>query len=44
MRDVEKATDIPDGTKFETFALLDRFLGLELASEIGHDGTPAAAG
>ena len=26
---------IPDGSKFETFAHLDRFLGLDLAREVG---------
>ena len=28
-------TVIPDGSKFETFAYMDRFLGLDLAREVG---------
>ncbi|QNS05491.1 cysteine--tRNA ligase [Streptomyces xanthii] len=28
--------DVPAGAKFETFALLDRVLGLDLAREVGH--------
>lgn len=35
LRRVEKAPEIPPGAKFEIFAYLDRFLGLELAREIG---------
>ncbi|MFJ6571899.1 hypothetical protein ACIQNU_31295 [Streptomyces sp. NPDC091292] len=31
----ESAEDLPDGAKFETFAYLDRILGLELAREVG---------
>ncbi|MFD8210107.1 hypothetical protein ACFV2S_27355 [Streptomyces sp. NPDC059695] len=29
-------TDVPAGAKFETFAFLDRVLGLDLAREVGH--------
>ncbi|MDJ0346211.1 hypothetical protein QMK19_16070 [Streptomyces sp. H10-C2] len=35
LRHVEAAQDIPDGAKFETFAYLDRILGLELSREVG---------
>ncbi|MEV0495295.1 hypothetical protein [Streptomyces atratus] len=35
LRHVETADTIADGAKFETFALLDRVLGLELTREIG---------
>lgn len=38
MRDVEAAEDVPGGAKFETFALLDTVLGLELAREVGQGG------
>lgn len=44
LRDLETATDVPAGAKFETFAHLDRVLGLELTREIGHPhpaGAPA---
>ncbi|MEU6983807.1 hypothetical protein ABZ946_10290 [Streptomyces sp. NPDC046324] len=33
---VATRTDVPSGSKFETFALLDRVLGLDLAREVGH--------
>jgi hypothetical protein len=33
--DVEKATDLPDGARFETFAYADRLLALELARDLG---------
>ncbi|MDX2562674.1 hypothetical protein PV371_23875 [Streptomyces sp. TX20-6-3] len=33
--------DVPAGAKFETFALLDRVLGLDLAREVGHQHRPA---
>jgi hypothetical protein len=36
LHDVESGDDIPAGAKFETFAFVDRVLGLELAREIGH--------
>jgi hypothetical protein len=35
LRRVEAAETVPDGAKFETFALLDRVLGLELTREVG---------
>ncbi len=35
LADLERDTDAPDGTRFETFAFADRVLGLDLASEIG---------
>ncbi|MFF2847336.1 hypothetical protein ACFVT5_13465 [Streptomyces sp. NPDC058001] len=38
----ESAEDLPDGAKFETFAQLDRILGLELAREVGR--VPAREG
>ncbi|MFF9913619.1 hypothetical protein [Streptomyces sp. NPDC013457] len=31
-----KRADVPAGAKFETFAFLDRVLGLDLAREVGH--------
>ena len=33
---LERDPDIPAGAKFETFAHLDRVLGLDLAREVGH--------
>ncbi|MFG2983082.1 hypothetical protein ACGFYQ_17830 [Streptomyces sp. NPDC048258] len=33
---VAKRADVPTGAKFETFAFLDRVLGLDLAREVGH--------
>ncbi|MFC3348805.1 hypothetical protein ACFOOM_15500 [Streptomyces echinoruber] len=35
LSEVEAADGLPDGAKFETFALLDRVLGLELTREVG---------
>ena len=35
LHDVESGHDMPAGVKFETFAFVDRVLGLELAREIG---------
>jgi hypothetical protein len=35
LRAVERADDVPDGARFETFAYADRLLGLELTREIG---------
>lgn len=35
LRDVEGASGVPDGARFETFAFLDRVLGLELMREVG---------
>ncbi|MGW0789751.1 hypothetical protein ACWD04_16170 [Streptomyces sp. NPDC002911] len=36
LRSVERHADMPAGAKFETFAHLDRVLGLDLAREVGH--------
>ncbi len=33
---VARRADVPAGAKFETFAFLDRVLGLDLAREVGH--------
>ncbi|MCX4625373.1 hypothetical protein [Streptomyces sp. NBC_01443] len=33
---VAERADVPAGAKFETFAFLDRILGLDLAREVGH--------
>jgi hypothetical protein len=41
LRRVEADETVPDGAKFETFALLDRVLGLELAREVGRAWVPA---
>ncbi|MCN9241001.1 hypothetical protein NGF19_09370 [Streptomyces sp. RY43-2] len=35
LRRVERADDMPDGARFETYAYADRLLGLDLAREIG---------
>jgi cysteinyl-tRNA synthetase len=35
LRRLEKATDVADGAKFETFAWADRLLGLDLARLVG---------
>ncbi|WP_392667023.1 hypothetical protein [Streptomyces sp. LN785] len=36
LRSVERDANVPAGAKFETFAHLDRVLGLDLAREVGH--------
>ncbi|MEF9881340.1 hypothetical protein [Streptomyces sp. P9-A4] len=36
LADVATRADVPAGAKFETFAFLDRVLGLDLAREVGH--------
>ncbi|MCX4821290.1 hypothetical protein OG883_15510 [Streptomyces sp. NBC_01142] len=36
LRGMESRADVPAGAKFETFAHLDRVLGLDLAREVGH--------
>jgi len=36
LHDVESGHDMPAGAEFETFAFVDRVLGLELTREIGH--------
>ncbi|WP_326648155.1 MULTISPECIES: hypothetical protein [unclassified Streptomyces] len=33
---VERDPDVPGGARFETFAYLDRVLGMDLAREVGH--------
>lgn len=38
LRDVERAPDIPDGARFETYAYADRLLALDLARDIGSLG------
>jgi hypothetical protein len=35
LRRIDHADDIPEGAKFESFALLDRVLGLELIRDVG---------
>ncbi|MBQ0830597.1 hypothetical protein [Streptomyces tagetis] len=35
LRQVETDPDLPDGARFETYAHTDRFLGLDLVSELG---------
>src|ERR1035441_5098283 len=40
LRALEKDSDIPPGSKFETFAHADRLIGLDLARDIGR--SPAA--
>ncbi|MEP6697266.1 MAG: class I tRNA ligase family protein, partial [Pseudonocardiales bacterium] len=42
MRDVERDDELPAGSKFETFAHLDRLFGLDLAREVGQPKVPAA--
>jgi cysteinyl-tRNA synthetase len=42
LRRLEKAADVPDGAKFETFAWADRLLGLDLARLVGQ-AVPVAA-
>ncbi|MET9885243.1 hypothetical protein ABZZ20_19345 [Streptomyces sp. NPDC006430] len=38
---VAARTDVPAGAKFETFAFLDRVLGLDLVREVGHQNRAA---
>jgi cysteinyl-tRNA synthetase len=40
LRSLEKASEIPPGAKFETFAHADRLLGLDLARDIGREPAP----
>ncbi|MEU0333605.1 hypothetical protein [Streptomyces sp. NPDC006193] len=35
LRDVERAPDLPDGARFESYAFADRLLALDLARELG---------
>ncbi|MFG2330009.1 hypothetical protein ACGFMM_10325 [Streptomyces sp. NPDC048604] len=37
---VATRADVPPGAKFETYAFLDRVLGLDLAREVGHQHRP----
>ena len=39
MSELEKDTEIPPGSKFETFAWVDRILGLDLARDVGKPRT-----
>lgn len=40
LRALARATDVPPGAKFETFAHVDQLLGLDLAREVGHGPAP----
>ncbi|MFF1647852.1 hypothetical protein [Streptomyces sp. NPDC058240] len=40
LADVAGRSDMPSGAKFETFAHLDRVLGLDLARDVGHQRRP----
>jgi cysteinyl-tRNA synthetase len=40
LRRLERASDVPPGTKFETFAHADQLLGLDLARDVGRDPIP----
>lgn len=40
LRRAEACDDMPEGAKFETFAFLDRMLGLELVREVGRAPLP----
>lgn len=40
LAEVAERPDVPPGAKFETFAHLDRVLGLDLARDIGHQYSP----
>ena len=42
LRRLEKAADVPDGAKFETFAWADRLLGLDLVRLVGQAPVTAA--
>jgi cysteinyl-tRNA synthetase len=44
LRALEKDSDIPPGSKFETFAHADRLIGLDLARDIGQPAAPAPPG
>ena len=43
LRRLERATDVPDGARFETFAHVDRLLGLDLVRQVGRAPAPVAA-
>ncbi|MGW2085213.1 hypothetical protein [Streptomyces sp. NPDC001880] len=40
LAEVAERPDVPPGAKFETFAHLDRVLGLDLARDVGHQRRP----
>ncbi|MFJ1617551.1 hypothetical protein ACIODT_30300 [Streptomyces sp. NPDC088251] len=40
LADVAERSDVPSGAKFETFAHLDRVLGLDLVRDVGHQYIP----
>ncbi len=40
LRSLEKDSEIPPGSKFETFAHADQLLGLDLARDVGRDPAP----
>ncbi|MFF8916100.1 hypothetical protein ACF08M_22910 [Streptomyces sp. NPDC015032] len=40
LADVAGRSDVPSGAKFETFAHLDRVLGLDLVRDVGHQRRP----
>ncbi|WP_189544744.1 hypothetical protein [Streptomyces gelaticus] len=40
LAEVAERSDVPPGAKFETFAHLDRVLGLDLARDVGHQHRP----
>ncbi|WP_326768388.1 hypothetical protein OG978_31215 [Streptomyces sp. NBC_01591] len=40
LADVAVRPDVPSGAKFETFAHLDRVLGLDLVRDVGHQSRP----
>jgi cysteinyl-tRNA synthetase len=40
LRSLEKDSEIPPGSKFETFAYADHLLGLDLARDIGREPAP----
>ncbi len=42
LRDMEMDTSVAPGAKFETFAYLDRLLGLDLVRDVGKPGGPEA--
>jgi cysteinyl-tRNA synthetase len=45
LRELEREETVPPGSKFETFAYLDRLLGLDLARDVGRpaSGLPPGA-
>ncbi len=43
LRELERDSELPPGSKFETFAYVDRVLGLDLARDVGGSGKASAA-